>query len=206
MSERIVDELREANECLERFRAAFGFPGASDEALIAHLQELRARLAVPPEADAQTLRDLRECVEDGNAPLGTAMLLYEGERKRVAELRLRLGWEEKIDREYAACDPAQRASRYDIAEERTTRMGRTIKALAARAESLEDEVLGVRAYAERVTALLRKLEWLAAELPSDDGPYDVSACPTCGAQRTEDNEAHVPGCELADIIGAKVAT
>ena len=58
-----------------------------------------------------------------------------------------------------------------------------------------------KARAERAEALLRKLEW-AGNMAS----LEYRMCPACCALRPSPEPAHRAGCELAAIIGAKVAT
>ena len=55
--------------------------------------------------------------------------------------------------------------------------------------------------AERAEALLRKLEW-AGNMAS----LEYRMCPACCALRPSPEPDHRAGCELAAIIGAKVAT
>ena len=87
-------------------------------------------------------------------------------------------------------------------------------AWAAAHYQLRGELPGWRARAERAEALLRKLEWAGGE-QAGLGDGTQACCPCChvwlsfvtsrGGPDPEKN-MHRADCELAAIIGAKVAT
>ena len=75
-------------------------------------------------------------------------------------------------------------------------------AWAAAHYQLRGELPGWRARAERAEALLRKLEWVG----KDGRDCCCPACAEPSLMLDDDGGVHHPTCELAAIIGAKVAT
>lgn len=83
-------------------------------------------------------------------------------------------------------------------------------------DSYHEERNAMRARSERAEALLRKLEWVAHDRVVDGEEYAWGECPCCCVTRYGDLKPgdvmdsrptpHQAGCELAAIIGAKVAT
>lgn len=75
---------------------------------------------------------------------------------------------------------------------------------------LPRDLVGEQMQIDRAEALLRKLEWAATDYDFVPGVKDESAsvCPVCRAPGIKSDHSegqHVAGCELAAIVGAKVA-